>query len=95
MESFGESKQSIFCRFSSTESLSDDFWFSIGASDSFGNVVDLLDDMFERAAVADDEPCELNFVKKHALELSSDGVERPAARLFSNPPGKQKWYNIY
>ena len=27
------------------------------------------------------------FVKKHANELSADGVERPAARLFSNPPG--------
>jgi len=55
--------------------------------DSFANIVDLLDDMFERAAAADDEPCTLNFVKKHALELSSDGIERPAARLFSNPPG--------
>lgn len=43
--------------------------------------------MFERAAVAD-EPCEMNFIKKHALELISEGVEeRPAARLFSNPPG--------
>ena len=27
------------------------------------------------------------FIKKHARELSADGVERPAARLFSNPPG--------
>jgi magnesium chelatase subunit H len=43
--------------------------------------------MFERAAVAD-EPSDQNFVKKHAAELSSSGVERPAARLFSNPPGK-------
>lgn len=43
--------------------------------------------MFERAAFAD-EPCEMNFIKKHALELISEGVEeRPAARLFSNPPG--------
>eukprot|EP00521_Asterionellopsis_glacialis_P007064 CAMPEP_0195282078 /NCGR_PEP_ID=MMETSP0707-20130614/1119_1 /TAXON_ID=33640 /ORGANISM="Asterionellopsis glacialis, Strain CCMP134" /LENGTH=1110 /DNA_ID=CAMNT_0040341029 /DNA_START=15 /DNA_END=3347 /DNA_ORIENTATION=- len=54
--------------------------------DSFANIVDLLDDMFERAAIAD-EPEDLNFIKKHALELSEDGVERPAARLFSNPPG--------
>jgi len=55
--------------------------------DSFANIVDLLDDMFERAAFAD-EPCEMNFIKKHALELISEGVEeRPAARLFSNPPG--------
>lgn len=27
------------------------------------------------------------FIKKHASELSADGVARPAARLFSNPPG--------
>ena len=55
--------------------------------DSFGNIVDLLDDMFERAAVAD-EPIELNFIKKHAQELIASGVsERAAARLFSNPPG--------
>jgi len=54
--------------------------------DSFANVVDLLDDMFERCAIAN-EPVEMNFVKKHALALSNDGVERPAARLFSNPPG--------
>lgn len=49
--------------------------------------MDLLDDMFERAAVAEDEPNEMNFIKKHASELLLDGVERPAARMFSNPPG--------
>lgn len=55
--------------------------------DSFKNIVDLLDDMFERAAKAD-EPPEMNFIKKHADELIASGVEeRPAARLFSNPPG--------
>ena len=54
--------------------------------DSFANIVDLLDDMFERAAAAD-EPLEMNFIKKHAERLRADGVERPAARLFSNPPG--------
>jgi len=55
--------------------------------DSFANVVDQLDDMFERCAVAD-EPESMNFVKKHALQLQNDGVkERSAARLFSNPPG--------
>jgi len=55
--------------------------------DSFANVVDLLDDMFERCASAD-EPVDMNFIKKHAQELVEDGVkERPAARLFSNPPG--------
>jgi len=54
--------------------------------DSFANIVDLLDDMFERAAGAD-EPLEMNFIRKHAEDLRADGVERPAARLFSNPPG--------
>ena len=54
--------------------------------DSFGNIVDLLDDMFERAATAD-EPSSMNFIKKHAEALTEEGVERPAARLFSNPPG--------
>ena len=54
--------------------------------DSFANVVDLLDDLFERAAQAD-EPVHMNFIKKHAEELKLEGVERPAARLFSNPPG--------
>mmetsp|Transcript_6345 Transcript_6345/g.8428 ORF Transcript_6345/g.8428 Transcript_6345/m.8428 type:complete len:294 (-) Transcript_6345:124-1005(-) len=43
--------------------------------------------MFERAASAENEPDEMNFIKKHASELAADGVERPAARLFSNPPG--------
>lgn len=56
--------------------------------DSFANVVDLLDDMFERAATAENEPEEMNFIKKHAEELKASGVtERSAARLFSNPPG--------
>ena len=54
--------------------------------DSFANIVDLLDDLFERTAQAD-EPIEMNYIKKHAEELKADGVERPAARLFSNPPG--------
>ena len=54
--------------------------------DSFANVVDLLDDLFERAAAADESP-DMNYIKKHAMELEAEGVERPAARLFSNPPG--------
>lgn len=29
----------------------------------------------------------MNFIRKHALELAAQGVERPAARLFSNPAG--------
>ena len=57
--------------------------------DSFANIVDLLDDMFERC-VAIDEPEDLNFVKKHANDLKKEGVERASARLFSNPPGTVK-----
>jgi magnesium chelatase subunit H len=54
--------------------------------DSFANVVDLLDDMFERASVAEESP-DMNYIKKHCLDLEATGTERPAARLFSNPPG--------
>jgi magnesium chelatase subunit H len=54
--------------------------------DAFANVVDLLDDLFEAAAAAD-EPPERNFVRANALALGARGVDRPAARLFSNPPG--------
>jgi magnesium chelatase subunit H len=55
--------------------------------DSFANIVDLLDDTFQRAAQAD-ESDEKNFVKKHTKELIASGVkDGAAARLFSNPPG--------
>lgn len=54
--------------------------------DSFANVVDLLDDMFERASIAEESP-DMNYIKKHCLDLEATGTERPAARLFSNPPG--------
>lgn len=47
----------------------------------------LLDDLFERAAAASDEPSEMNYIRKHAEALRAKGVEAPAARLFSNPPG--------
>ena len=30
---------------------------------------------------------EQNFIKLHARDLEADGVDRSAARLFSNPPG--------
>lgn len=57
--------------------------------DSFQNVVELLDDMFQRAAEAD-EPVERNFVKKHCGEMAAEAggdVGNAAARLFSNPSG--------
>eukprot|EP00850_Spirogloea_muscicola_P001632 SM000006S19397 [mRNA] locus=s6:517747:530754:+ [translate_table: standard] len=54
--------------------------------DSFANVVELLDDLFQRAGEAD-EPSEMNFVRKHSLALKAQGVEVPTARIFSNPAG--------
>ena len=56
--------------------------------DSFANVVALLDDLFARAADAD-EPAEMNFIKKHADEMRADDDYDGgySSRLFSNPPG--------
>ncbi|MBH8572802.1 magnesium chelatase subunit H [Nostocaceae cyanobacterium CENA369] len=54
--------------------------------DSFVNIIELLDDLFQRAADAD-EPEEQNFIRKHALVLKAQGVENVSARLFSNPAG--------
>ena len=54
--------------------------------DSFVNILELLDDLFRRAAEAD-EPSNQNFIHKHVSELKAQGVENPTARLFSNPAG--------
>ena len=54
--------------------------------DSFVNIIELIDDLFQRAADAD-EPIEQNFVRKHSLDLQQQGVENSSARLFSNPAG--------
>jgi magnesium chelatase subunit H len=54
--------------------------------DSFVNIIELLDDLFQRAADAD-EPEDQNFIRKHALALKAQGVENTSARLFSNPAG--------
>ncbi|BAY62256.1 protoporphyrin IX magnesium chelatase [Calothrix brevissima NIES-22] len=54
--------------------------------DSFVNIIELLDDLFQRAVDAD-EPEENNFIRKHALALKAQGVENVSARLFSNPAG--------
>ncbi len=54
--------------------------------DSFVNIIELLDDLFLRAAEADESP-EQNFIRKHALALKDQGVENVSARLFSNPAG--------
>lgn len=54
--------------------------------DAFPNVVELLDDMFQRAATAD-ESVEMNYIKKHAQAITEQGQGNGAARLFSNPAG--------
>jgi magnesium chelatase subunit H len=54
--------------------------------DSFVNIIELLDDLFQRAATID-ESVEQNFIRKHALELKAQGIENSSARLFSNPSG--------
>ncbi|MEL7035869.1 MAG: magnesium chelatase subunit H [Cyanobacteria bacterium J06592_8] len=54
--------------------------------DSFVNIIELIDDLFQRATDADESP-EQNYIRKHALELKSQGIENPSARLFSNPAG--------
>jgi magnesium chelatase subunit H len=54
--------------------------------DSFVNIIELLDDLFQRAATVE-EPEDLNFIRKHALALQAQGIENASARLFSNPAG--------
>ena len=54
--------------------------------DTFVNIIELLDDLFQRAADADESP-EDNYIRKHALALQAQGVENASARLFSNPAG--------
>jgi magnesium chelatase subunit H len=54
--------------------------------DSFVNIIELLDDLFRRAAEAE-EPEDQNFIRKHALALQCQGVKNASARLFSNPAG--------
>jgi magnesium chelatase subunit H len=54
--------------------------------DSFVNIVELLDDLFRRAAEVD-EPPERNAIRRHAQQLAAAGIPNPSARLFSNPAG--------
>ncbi|MGI0479249.1 cobaltochelatase subunit CobN [Geminocystis sp. CENA526] len=54
--------------------------------DTFLNIIELLDDLFYRASIADESP-ENNFIRKHYLELKEKGIDNPSARLFSNPSG--------
>ncbi len=48
--------------------------------DSFVNIIELLDDLFQRAADKD-EPLEQNFIRKHALELKEKGVEKHSCKI--------------
>jgi magnesium chelatase subunit H len=54
--------------------------------DSFVNIIELLDDLFQRATDVDESE-DQNFIRKHALALKAQGVENASARLFSNPAG--------
>jgi magnesium chelatase subunit H len=54
--------------------------------DTFVNIIELLDDLFQRASEAE-ESIEDNFIRKHALALQERGIENCSARLFSNPAG--------
>ncbi|ELS04105.1 magnesium chelatase, H subunit [Xenococcus sp. PCC 7305] len=54
--------------------------------DTFVNIIELLDDLFQRAAVAE-ESSEDNFIRKHYLALQEQGIDNASARLFSNPAG--------
>ncbi|PSB12800.1 magnesium chelatase subunit H [Pleurocapsa sp. CCALA 161] len=54
--------------------------------DTFVNIIELLDDLFRRAAEAE-ETEENNYIRKHCLAIEAQGVENASARLFSNPAG--------
>ncbi|MEM9274825.1 MAG: magnesium chelatase subunit H [Cyanobacteria bacterium P01_F01_bin.143] len=54
--------------------------------DTFVNIIELLDDLFQRAAIAEESP-EDNFIRKHYLALKEQGIDNASARLFSNPAG--------
>ncbi|MGL5836833.1 MAG: cobaltochelatase subunit CobN, partial [Waterburya sp.] len=54
--------------------------------DTFVNIIELLDDLFRRAAEAK-ESTDNNYIRKHYLALKAQGVENASARMFSNPAG--------
>ncbi|MGL5942498.1 MAG: magnesium chelatase subunit H [Waterburya sp.] len=54
--------------------------------DTFVNIIELLDDLFRRAAEAE-ESVDSNYIRKHYLALKAQGVENASARMFSNPAG--------
>jgi magnesium chelatase subunit H len=54
--------------------------------DTFVNIIELLDDLFRRAAEME-ESAENNYIRKHYLALKAQGVANATARMFSNPAG--------
>ena len=54
--------------------------------DTFVNIIELLDDLFRRAAEAEETEAD-NYIRKHCLALEAQGVENASARMFSNPAG--------
>ncbi|MEY2834068.1 MAG: magnesium chelatase subunit, partial [Cyanobacteriota bacterium] len=54
--------------------------------DTFVNIIELLDDLFRRAAEAAEAEDD-NYIRKHCLVLEAQGVENSSARMFSNPAG--------
>ena len=57
--------------------------------DTFQMTLDLLDDLFRRAAAADESPAQ-NFIRAHALALQATGQswEQATARIFTQAPGQ-------
>jgi magnesium chelatase subunit H len=54
--------------------------------DTFVNIIELLDDLFRRAAEAE-ESADDNYIRKHCLVLEAQGIANASARMFSNPAG--------
>jgi magnesium chelatase subunit H len=57
--------------------------------DTFVNIIELLDDLFRRAAEAEEaeEAENDNYIRKHYLALQAQGIANASARMFSNPAG--------
>jgi magnesium chelatase subunit H len=54
--------------------------------DTFVNIIELLDDLFRRAAEATEAEDD-NYIRKHCLILEAKGIVNASARMFSNPAG--------
>ena len=48
--------------------------------DTFVNIIELLDDLFQRAAEADESP-EDNFIRKHYLALKEQGIDNASGEI--------------